>query len=146
MNFQNKLVWQLGSVHKIHIHLEALLRLPLFNNTGSEFFRTHFQNRLSKSPKQTQFLVLILWIYLFLCIFLWFTLTHFEMIILKNTIIVFFLVLCRAVFFMLDVLGSHVHQRMKRLICRPVRTFLYYIVYLYQYQQYFLSFIPSVDF
>ena len=23
MNWQNKLVWQLGSVHKIHIHLEA---------------------------------------------------------------------------------------------------------------------------
>ena len=23
MNCQNKLVWQLGSVHKIHVHLEA---------------------------------------------------------------------------------------------------------------------------
>ena len=31
MNCQNKLVWQLGSVHKIHIHLEATSPLPHFD-------------------------------------------------------------------------------------------------------------------
>ena len=32
MNCQNKLVWQLGSVHKIHFHLEATSPFRQFNN------------------------------------------------------------------------------------------------------------------
>ena len=50
MNCQHKLVWQLGSVHKIHIHLEATSPFNLFLNLQSMFLKVQMKWMLIHLP------------------------------------------------------------------------------------------------